>query len=266
MKKFLRSPLLTLLLFIAAMVLLVAGGVGTTQAALTRQSEIYRTEMKMKNIGVTLRERTNPDSSSAGRISWRTYDSDHATGVWIDENSPGSLFKNMVADAGDKELKIGKQYPLFLSVENSGQVNEFVRITIYKYWVDNNGKKLEFDATSNGWIGGAAKAVKYDPKLIEVVQDGSGQWKEDLSASTDERLVFYYTPQLNIGATSQELALKVSVNSKVLDFVATEKNKDGKDIYVYAYDDLGVFFEVEADAVQASHSDQSVPSAWGVTR
>ena len=266
MKKFLRAPLLMLLLFIAAMVLLVAGGVGTTQAALTNQSQIYRTEMKMKNIGVTLLESTKADNSGAGRISWRTYDSDHATGVWVDENSPGSLIKNMVENAGDKELKIGKQYPLFLSVQNSGQVNELVRITIYKYWVDNNGQKLEFDETSRGWIGGAAKAVKYDPKLIKVEQDGSSSWLKDDSASTDERLVFYYTPQLNIEAASQPLALKVSIDSKVLDFVATEKNKDGKDIYVYAYDNLGVFFEVEADAVQASHSDQSVPSAWGVMR
>ncbi len=266
MKKFVRSPLLTLLLFIAATVLLVAGGVGTTQAAISDESAVYRTEMRLKNIGVTLLESAKADMSDAKEISYRQYGSG-TSGVWAKEHSPGELLKSMVTGAGDKELKIGKQYPIFLAVKNSGQVNEYVRITLYKYWVDNNGKKLTFDTAANGWIGSATKAVKYDPKLIEVVQNGSAGWQIDGSSSTDERLVFYYTPQLDIGVTTPEpLALTVSVNSKVLDFVSTVKNKDGKDIYVYAYDDLGVFFDVEVDAVQAKHSDQSIPSAWGVQR
>ena len=262
MKKFLRSPLLTLLLFIAATVLLVAGGIGTTQAVISDYSATYRTEMQFKNIGVTLLESTKPDMSDPKRISFRSYGSG-TSGTWAEDHT-GGLMKDMVKDAGDKELLIGKAYPFFLSVQNSGQVNEYVRVTLYKYWVDQNGKKLEFNAETNGQISGegVSKAVKYDPSLIDITLFGGGLWVEDEDAKTVERQVFYYTPQLNIGDTTAEpLTSAVAIDSSIKDIVKVENG-----VYKYAYDDLGFVIEVQVDAVQAKHSDQSIPSAWGVQR
>ena len=54
MRKNSRSSVMTLLLFVLAAVLLLAGTIGGTQAALSVYSDVYDTDFKLKNIGVTL--------------------------------------------------------------------------------------------------------------------------------------------------------------------------------------------------------------------
>ena len=56
MKKFLRSPVVTGLMFLVAIALLVTGSFGTTQAALQYRSQDHESTYVLKHIGVALLE------------------------------------------------------------------------------------------------------------------------------------------------------------------------------------------------------------------
>ena len=275
MKKLFRSPVATGLLFVLSVILLFAGGIGGAQAALQYESGEYTTELKLRNIGVVLRESTKPDGSGAERISWRFYGRESANGVWSEQT--GNLIKNMVKDAGDKVLKIGKEYPFYLSVENPVDgytpnapdarepVSTYVRVTLYKYWVDSAEQ-----VDGYGWYNGSGdKRVQYDPTLIEIIPADGSEWR--VEDTTDERMVFYRDAVLNPGETTGPLTKGLVITSGIADLVSKEETTSTignttrtVTTYKYVYDGVRFAVEAQVDAVQAKHSENSVPSAWGV--
>ena len=67
----------------------------------------------------------------------------------------------MFKDLNDEEFKIGKKYDEEISVYNSGNIDEFVRIIITKTWQNANGEKItdlspeiiELNILeNNGWV------------------------------------------------------------------------------------------------------------------
>lgn len=270
MKKIYRSSVMTMLLFVMAAVLLFAGTIGGTQAALSVYSDEYNTNFALKNIGVTLYEMQGAAGSRTPvAISYRDYSKTTAMGEWS-ENT-GNLVKTMVADAGDSQLKFGKAYPFELCVGNSGQIDTHVRVTLYKYWVDENGNKIT-DTSETGWFNGEkAKAVKYDPTLIKIAPADNGMW--ELQDVTDERMVFYYKGNNGVlaagaSAAAYPLTKTITIDPAVLDVASvTTTTQDGVTVtkYEYAYDKVGFVVEAQVDAVQVAHDARSVPSAWGKT-
>jgi len=275
MKKLQKSPVVTAFLFMLSVVLLFVGGIGGAQAALTYESGEYTTELMLRNIGVMLLESTKSDASEAKQVSYRYYGTKEANGLWYEQT--GNLVEDMVKDANDTGLKLGKEYPFFLTVENPlgdydkentasrAPINTYVRVTLYKYWVDSEEEVNKF-----GWYNGeGTKNVDYDPNLIKVIPSGNSDWT--LRDETDERMVFYYNSILTPGQTTSPLTKGIIIDPSIADLVlkkvtTVEVEGETKTIteYEYVYDGVRFVVEAQVDAVQAKHSDNSVPSAWGV--
>ena len=267
MKKIRRSPVVTGLLFLLAVVLLFAGGVGGTQAALQVYSDNYYSALNMKNIGVTLYE-NGKDTSN--RIYGKTAASD-----WK-ERQDGELILDRLGD--DPYFKIGKKYPFVITAGNSGDIDTYLRITVYKYWV-KIGEGEEFGL--KGWFHGISNSTSkivddsLNPAMIHLGYGGSegynsSSWILDTSPSTStvERDVYYYIGILPSGDKTEPLFDTLWIDSSVAKAptITTATTDDGKTItsYTYEYDGYGFVVQVETDAIQTHHARAAIRSAWGM--
>lgn len=262
-----RMPLKTGLLFGLAAVLLLGGAIGTSRAALTIYSEYYSAQIQMYDIGVTLMENGN-------NISTRSYSQDD--GSW--DVSTGKLLQNMVP-AGEK-FQLGKPYDEVLTVRNDGLIDEYVRLTVYRYWAKTDAEGNFVDKDGNPLAEGADPVRRTDmsPKLIDLdieeVAEANG-WLIDESASTDERTVLYYSKALPGDGLSPDDPARIAppVSGMLrIDGAAggkmerkTEQTEDGtKTTVTYQYDKAKFVLEAEVDAVQTHSPREAIKSAWGV--
>ena len=134
--RFMKSPKTTVVAFGLAVALLLFSSIGGTRAALTYFSETYASRVQMSNIGVTLMEKG--EDGEVKEVSKRDYSSS-SNGDWTE--STGTLLEGMLGKG--EELKLGKKYKEELSVRNTGNIDQYVRVNIYKYWVEGNKKDEE---------------------------------------------------------------------------------------------------------------------------
>ena len=263
MKKIRRSPVVTGLLFLLAVVLLFAGSVGGTQAALQVYSENYYSALNMKNIGVTLYENGKVTSN---RVYGKT-----AASEWK-ERQDGELILDRLGD--DPYFKIGKKYPFVITAANSGDIDTYLRITVYKYWVKvGEGEEFGLKGWFHGLSSNTEKLVddsKYSPATIHLGYNGSegyntSAWVKDENpeTSTAERDVYYYTGILPVGGETAPLFDTLWVDSSVAKSVIT-KTVGNVTTYTYAYDGYGFVVQAEADAVQTHNAKAAIRSAWGL--
>ena len=254
MKKILRSPVMTVFLFVMAVALLTMGSIGGTRAALTIFSENYQSQLTLSDIGVTMME----GKDAVGKRDYIAY----SDGRW--NTGTGDLIHDIVKNAGDSAFKYGKTYPVSLAVNNSGSIDEYVRVTIYKYWVGNVSNVEDY-----GWFDGSgSKKLNLDPSLINLHLTNTDAWVIDRAASSTERTVLYYQNVLPSGATSLPFSDTLTVNgavTKAVSKVTTEANGVRKTVYTYAYDNIGFVLDVEVDAVQSHNANAAMRSAWGRT-
>ena len=266
MKKIRRSPVVTGLLFLLAVVLLFAGSVGSTQAALQVFSSDYLSELKMNHIGVSLLENEE-------KVSFRNYGSRAASG--FSERQDGNLILKTLED--DPSFQIGRKYPFKITAVNSGieseetsPIDQYLRITVYKYWVET-GKGETFG--DKGWFHGTSNYTtkmldkKYDPALICLGYNGtkgynSNNWVWDPEAHTDERDVYYYIGKLTPDSETEALFDTLWIDPSVAKIV---KKSTDETTYTYAYDGYGFVVQVEVDAIQTHHARNAIRSAWGIT-
>ena len=128
MKKKKKSfPKKSALLLTASALLLIGSTVGSTRAALTYYSENYSAQIEMQNIGVSLLE--NGDVVSSQDFTSKNQQ----------EVKDGELLTGLL---GEKEkFAPGKKYKEELSVQNSGNIDTFVRVILTKSWQDKEGNK-----------------------------------------------------------------------------------------------------------------------------
>lgn len=238
-----QSSAVTIGLFVVAAFLLLGGTIGGTRAALTYYSENYTTRLEVPNIGVTLTENSQP-------VAWRDYGA-ASDGTW--EEQKGSLLAGMIPE-GEK-FKLGRTYPEELAVTNSGTIDEYVRVSIYRYWLDAEGKKTQSLA----------------PEWIDLNFINGGDWILDSEASTRERLIFYYKNILPVGETTSALSDMLTVSSDVaLQTEQTVTETVGEDGIVYKtitttypYNGYQFVLKAEVDAVQTHNAADAIWSAWG---
>ncbi len=237
------SPLVTVVLFILAVAMLLGGSIGGTRAALTYYSETYTSRIQMYDIGVGLIE-------NGKEVSWREYNS-AGDGTWNEHT--GVLLENMIPEG--ESLTLGKTYQENLNVRNSGTINQYVRVSIYKYWLDEEGKKLR----------------DLSPDLIDLHLVNLGtDWIEDEGARTEERTVLYYNKLLYAqgeGASETPLfADSLTINDSIAKKVTQEAKQEGNYTTIlttYDYDGVKFQIEVEVDAVQEHNAEDAIWSAWG---
>ncbi len=238
-RKCIASPKVSFAAFGLAVLLLLFSSIGGAQAALTYYSETYSSRVQMYNIGVTLVENGN-------NISWRDYTSS-SDGSWNEQT--GALLTNMLPEG--ESLKPGKKYAEKLSILNSGTIHQYVRVSIYKYWLDANGNKMR----------------ELSPDLIglNLVNIGDA-WILDQEASTPERTVLYYSKLLKSGKTTPLFADSLTIDGMIATKVTqTQSTQNGYTTITTVYDYDGVQFCVEAkvDAVQEHNAQDAIWSAWG---
>ena len=233
-KKNRRSLWRTVLLFAVAVGLLTLGSVGTSRAVALITSEYYSGGVELYDIGITLVE-------NGTAVSKRSY-APNSRYIW--DESFGALLSNLLGEG--ESFHMGQTYPEVLTVTNSGTIDEFVRVSIYKYWVDASGRKLTTLA----------------PDTIDLKLVTGGDWVIDDAASSSERTVLYYTSVLPAGETTTPFTETLTVDAE-LPFKAHQTYADG--VYTTTYDYQGVTFQidVQADAVQTHNAEPAVRSAWG---
>ncbi len=240
--KWLRSKKGTLILTCVACALLLMSGIGSTRAALTYFSENYTAQVEMKDIGVTLVETS---AQSTKDISSRDYTgSDDA---W--DTTQGELLSDMLEES-DNKLQLGRAYHEELSVKNSGTINEYVRVRIYKSWTNADGEK----------------ETSLSPSLIELNLTNNG-WILDEENSTEERTVLYWPSILTVGETTKALSDTLTIDSSIGNKVTKETFvEDGvtKTTTKFNYDGVKFHLKAEVDAVQTHNAKDAIKSAWGV--
>ncbi len=224
MKKFLSTPIATVVLFALAAVLIAFGGINAIQAAPRIESADYRAQVQLSNINVALTENGNVKSNN------------------------DKLLADLLERAGDKQLVLGKEYDEVLSVRNTRRpdsvnegegIEEYVRVTVYRYWEDGNGK-----------------AVNLNPDYIHLHFLTDNGWTIDKEASTPERTVLYYKDIVPVDGDTQPFADKISIDK------AVSKEISGG---YYDYDNVTFHIKATVDAVQTHNGTEAMTSAWGRT-
>ena len=255
MKK--KLPLNYLILFVVAIGLLAFTTVNGARAALTIFSPDYVSDFEMYHIGITLNEENVKEKRQVG---WRNYtiqkdSATSSTGTWVvNEDIP------LFSDIPENGLVIGKQYSEKYTVTNSGKIDEYVRVKVYKYWATKNAD------------GTFTKDNSLDPALIVCTLDDTKGWIIDKTETTAERTILYFNKPITIGeetpAFMTNLTIKADVNNH--DGKPVKETKTGaggetytKITYVYPYDGKQFVVEMEADAVQTHNAVDAIRSAWG---
>lgn len=227
-----------LLLLGASAVLLLFSTVGSARAALTYYSENYAMEVTVSSIGVTLQE-------NGTSVSYRNY----IRNDWSDSGS-GELLTNLVPEG--EALVPGKRYGESLSVVNSGAIDTYVRVILYRSWQNGQGQKL----------------TGLSPELIEFDFTENSGWIVDEEASTSERTVLYYTKVLPSQASTPALCDAVGISNDIyreVEEVSVEETVEGKVFRTqYRYNGCWMNVKAEVDAVQTHSAAEAIKSAWGV--
>ncbi len=220
-KKILLSKGVTAGALAVAIGLLAFSGIGTARAVLSVFSETYTTELQTSMVSVKLGQDCE------------------------------------IKD--DTKLVLGKEYKDSLSAVNDGSTNEYVRVTIYKYWTNKKGEKCTVD-----------------PDLIGLNLVGIGSvWTEDTASALEnnkagnieQRTVLYCRNLVPAGA-SIPFADTLTISDEVahLDKI-TQVPKEGNKTEIitsYDYNGLTYHIDVEVDAVQEHNATAAIKSAWGV--
>lgn len=223
LKKMIASPVTTIAAFAVAAGLLLFSSIGGARAALTYFSDDYAANIQLHEIGVTLVENGAPVE--------------------------GELLKGLLAEG--EELKLGTAYQEQLNVYNSGVINEYVRVSIHKYWVDREGEKIP----------------SLSPELIglNLVNLGT-DWLLDQEASTRERTVLYYNKLLASQSETPLFADKLTIDGSIADRVGETRETSGGYTTItvtYEYDGARFCIEAKVDGVQEHNAQDAIWSAWG---
>lgn len=233
-----KKKRLTYLMLAAAVLLLLGSTVGSTRAALTYYSDNYVAKITVSQIGVSLLE-------NGEVVSSRDYN-DNAWKVTTNKDGDsvnGSLLADLLQP--EEKLALNKKYDEKLTVKNSGSIDEYVRVRIYRYWM-KDGQKV----------------TTLSPDLIDLNLINSGQWVKNPN-ETAECVELFYKWILKTGMETEPFADTVRIDGSLAQ-EATIETKGDIVTTVYKYDGVEFHIDVEVDAVQTHNAKDAIKSAWGV--
>ncbi len=143
----------------------------------------------------------------------------------------------------DEKNTYGINLPLYVVNDAAGGYDTYIKVHIYRTWLDENDKKLsELNMNAGAEDAGI------------VMAGWSDKWIYSADESTNEDIVLYYTEPVKAGDKTDDFLKSITVNENL-----------GNN-----YADKHVGFEVEADAVQALPAEDNqvnadgIMSAWGM--
>ena len=153
---------------------------------------------------------------------------------------------------------------IYIETENGSNINEYVRLTVRKYWVDSKGNKN----------------TSMDPELIKLTYGSkaynSGAWQKNDAEHTAESDTYYLTNMLKGNATSPLLFDTLQIDTKVYQLgnketTTTRKTPENPGegevqviTYKYDYDDFTFYIEADVQAIQTHNVNDAIGSLWGV--
>ena len=149
-------------------------------------------------------------------------------------------------------LEIGEDIEKRITIKNSGNISEFVRIIITKYWADKDENKIE---NKNG-------GVDID-ELIELNFTGDENWLIDEARATTERTLAYYKKAIDVREETGALIDSIKISPDIYDYGYTISEDDNGNIAV-DYNISGFNMIIEVDAVQTHNAKVAIKSAWGI--
>lgn len=221
MKKLYKNPLLILIL---GLVVISAGSITATRAAMVYQSAAERVNFSTAEISVDVEELVDDSFISVGEQN-------------------GLTFPEI---ANDDSFKIGKNYSENVRIVNNSNeetgYSEYVRVIVRKSWYKDG------------------KNTNLDPSLIKLdIADG---WFLNESESTAEQSVYYKTSPLGCGNATPFLT-GITVDNKVTTLV-TQKETESSIESEYLYSGESLKIEIQGDAVQTHNAEDAIYAAWGV--
>ena len=269
-KKWLTSPKATIILFVLSAALLLFTTVGAVLAALRYRSATYGARIEQCCIGVSLLEQSQGDSAPtpvASRDHAHRDDKKNPGDKW-NGNEEGFLFG--CGEGGDTKRFLGtdtaiipgKIYKEAISARNSGHIDEYVRMTIRRYWTNPKGEKV-FGTNQKG-----TSTQGLSPALIDLHLINEDVWMLDKMASTEERMVFYYKDVLKVNADTKPLCDTIRIDPSIAEKATQKKTTDENGVTriqtIYDYDGWQFCVEAQVDAVQNHNIVDAAKSAWGV--
>lgn len=262
MKKKVKFSKRTTALIIAAVLLFAGGGVAGTKAALNIRSELYRAHFYLNHLQVHLLE--NGEDVCGGH-------NDLDGSSKVTGNLATSLGYQSISEPG--AVDPGKLYEERIAAQNGNNVDEFVRLTIRKYWVQTGKAKDGTYFIKTDKKGNPVKAENMDPKWIHLTYNGSEAgnteaWTENKSEATDESRTFYLKKDLDPNKPSADLFNKIMIDPKVAEIGRVDEKTDGNKTiytYIYKYDGCAFFIEADVQAIQTHNATQAIRSQWGVS-
>lgn len=223
-KKLGLSPVKAVLVALLA-VGFVFGGVQTTRAALSIQSDYYVAEAQMQKIGINLVE----------------------NGAVIPDG--GALTLGL---PGGEDFRYGKEYSEKLAVSVPGDsIKQYVRVIVTKYWkIDGKDGKL-FEADMRQDTEGKSS--------IELGYTSGNGWSEKVTSASGERDILYYLSPVEPGGMTTPFTDTLRVNGE-LKLVDTKQTEEGT---VYIFDGMEFVIKVEAQGVQTHNARDAMASSWG---
>lgn len=240
-REFLSRPAVTAVLFALALLLLGSSTVGGARAALNIQSEYYNSEVEVLDIGVALVE----DQGEGGIQNFVVVS---GKGGLMGIDSP--IAKMIKADG---KLYAEKAYPETLAVRNTAKINEYVRVEVYKYWLDENGNK--YPDMDSSWI------------RLNFGKDNGWTIDDTAGSSTEERTILYYSEILAPGEDTTPFLESIVIDKQATRIVEESQltaNNTQVIKWEYVYNGKQFCLEVLVDGVQDHNVDHAKLSAWGV--
>lgn len=256
----------SLALLAAAVLLLAGSGITASRAQLTFFSQNYDAKLFLNHMQIHLIE--NGEDVCGGKNTL-----DGETKV------TGELAKHLGYSGSDKEVlgkaEPGEVYREEISARNGQDKDEYVRMTVRKYWVktDKDGNVIKDED------GKPVKDTTLSPDLIRLTygKDDPGAkasslynkdaWQINDEETTAESATYYCTSVLKSKADTALLFDRLMIGGSIATAgTMHESEEDGYKVYTYEYTYDGAAFFIEADvqAIQTHNAEDAIHSQWGV--
>ena len=265
----------SLALLVAAALFLGAGTFAAAKTVLDIRSEYYRAHFYLNHLQVHLIENGKDVCERAG------HKNDLDSGSKVTGELATTLGYEHKDGSAEKlgSIEPGKLYKEEIAAQNGSDIDEFVRLTVRKYWMepkkDSDGNVVKDDNGDPVLV----KSSKLKPSRIHLYYKGkegynSSAWTLNKKEQTTESNTYYYKKDLDPGAVSSLLFDKVSIDKEIIDLgkvnETTETYADGNKTktvykYEYQYDDCVFFIEADVQAIQTHNVNDAIKSQWGVS-
>ena len=270
----------TTALLAATVLLFGMGGFTGTKAALTYFSEDYTAGFELDHLQVHLIENGTDVCHDNNKSIYTVHRTDDKVAQEKKEKYRGNLveylgYKNDTHYGDTAAYKLGtpgrvdpgRTYKEEISAKNGNNVDEYVRMTVRKYWVRTD----EEGASSS-------KDTRLSPELIRLTYGdkdyNTSAWQLNSKESTEESDTYYLKKVLAANESSPLLFDSLTIDKSVADkanmTVKEEEKTEGEQTvkvitYSYVYDGYTFYIEADVQAIQTHNADDAVKSLWGVS-